>query len=414
MSLKKFYGLRETPEAPDKGRPTLGAGTGGVTQPVSQGPGGRLGRVFGQGPISNGVPQQLPTGGFAAGTSGPGGTPTSPGVPVDQGTVPTAWSDQTIPNERPNAGGTGQPPQGGASFSRAPNAPADDEPLPDLPLEHHSITGLFGLTERPVITVRSGKLSEIYRVNEMPRPAGSYGAPVMAMIKWAKDQGQRPFTARDLFRVWRQAGGQPGQGDDVKAYASFQTSVRQFIDQNGRGTPEQPLVVVQAGQRGRGGAAVYSWGAVRPSKTAAARPQPGATPFDDMELGPAGSADQSDATDEPTAQAADQDQSQDSPPGDEVEQEPEPVDQSTEDELDWVPEPSEDTQAGRAMIALQEADPEKLQDLLIAVQGSKTVLDAATKAVGMFGRGTVLGRHAIVVAKSSAANLDLPDPDEVL
>src|SRR5690606_21969430 len=102
-------------------------------------------------------------------------------------------------------------------------------------------------------------------------------------------QGGREFNTRDLFNAWRAAGGQPHQ-EDKKAYVSFQNIYRRFIDPRGRGTPEQPLVVVQGGFRGRGGTAVFRWGSVRPSQTAAGKPTPGATPFDDMELGPAGAS----------------------------------------------------------------------------------------------------------------------------
>lgn len=412
MSLKKIYSLTEADDDTSDGVPT---------QKMPEKPRADLSRLFqgakppaGEGPVSNGIPQMV--GGhdgpvFMA--RGPEGTKAMPGTPIEfDRTVPIAskdGQDVTIPNPRPNPGGSGAPPKSGGAFSRAPNAPLE-EPLPDLPIESR-LQRAFGLKNEFKISRRAGKLLEFYKIDEMPRPQGAYGGPVMAMLKWAKESGGREFTARDLFKVWRQAGGQPNQGDDRKAYASFQTSVRQFIDPRGRGTPEQPLVVVQAGVRGRGGAAIYKWGGVRPSATAAAKPQPGATEFDDMELGPAGAAatlakPQQPAPEEPEAEG----------PGELEPEEPEaaPDEEQPEDQFDWIPESSEETQVGRSMLALQEREPEKLQDLLMAVQDAKTVLDAGMKAIQIFGRGTVLGSHAIRVAKTAAANLGLPDPDEAL
>lgn len=420
MSLKKIYSLTEETAEDD-------VSDGVPTQQMPVKPRTNLSRLFqgakapaGEGPTSNGIPQRI--GGhdgpvFRA--RGPEGTKAMPGTPIElDRTVPIAsrdGQDVTIPNPRPNLGGSGAPPKSGGAFSRAPNAPPE-EPLPDLPLESR-LQRAFGMRTKLEVPRRSGKLLEFYTMSEMPRPPGAFGGPVMAMLKWAKESGGREFTARDLFKVWRQAGGQPNQGDDRKAYMSFQTSVRQFIDPRGRGTPEQPLVVVQAGVRGRGGAAIYKWGGVRPSATAAAKPQPGATEFDDMELGPAGAPmtlarkPQQPAPEEPEdgePEEFEPDETGSEEPGEE------PAGEPSGDEFDWVPEPSEETQVGRSMIALQERDPEKLQDLLMAVQDSKTVLDAGMKAIQIFGRGTVLGSHAIRVAKTAAANLGLPDPDEAL
>lgn len=392
MSLKKLFKLQN--EGPER-IPTL---------PVR--------KKAGMGPLSNGVPQKLPYGG--RGGDGPKLAPTEqPGEPIETGIEPDAM-DQTIPMGRQNPGGAGAPPQSAGAFSRPPNAP-QEEPLPDLPLES-KLKRAFGLQRTEVkLPRRSGKLVELYTISEMPRPAGSYGKPVMAMLQWAKDQGGREFTAKDLFRIWRQAGGQPNQGDDKKAYASFQTSVRQFIDARGRGTPEAPLVVVQQGVRGRGGAAIYRWGAARPSQVSKGSSTAQSGAFDDMDLGPAGAAHT--LAQQPSVADAEEEMPEMEPnPGNEPEpEEPEAEEEpSDEDEFDWVPEPSEDTQVGRAMLSLQEQDPEKLQDLLISVQDSKTVLDACSKAIGMFGRGTVQGRNAILIAKAAAANLGLPDPDEVL
>lgn len=402
MSLRKLFRL---PEALTDSIPTLDQGLGRLYR-----------RKAGEGPQSDGVPKPLPPGGLNRFTH-------HPGEPVE-----TDPEDRTIRTARPNLGGAGAPPKAGGPFSRPPNAPPE-EPLPDLPLEA-SIKGLYGLKTVEGRGPGPRSLSQLYRFNEMARPVGAFSRPVMMMLKWAKEQGGREFTARDLFRVWRAAGGQPNQGDDRKAYASFQTSLRHFIDPRGRGTPETPIVVVQTGQRGRGGSAIYRWGMVAPSRTAAAKPTPGSTPFDDIELGPAGAP--SGGHPAPPADMPDQEPPEDvddefedeeaafkaglAGSEDEFQQalsEPEEEPEG-EDEFDWIPEPSEDTQVGRSMLRLQEEDPEKLQDLFIAIQGSKTVLDAASKAIQMFGRGTVLGRHAIVVAKTAAANLGLPDPDDVL
>lgn len=419
MSLRKIFNLSEAegdavPEPmPEKPRPDLARFFKGTTMPPKQPARAAATRQIptqgwqaGQGPESDGVPTD-------AGETGGGRKPPAIGEPVDQSTAKMSYTSKTIPNPRQNVGGTGTPPRSAGAFSRAPNAP-QDEPLPDLPLESR-LRRLFGIQREDMTpSFRRAGLIELYHIDEMPRPAGSYGKPVMAMLQWAKEQGGREFTARDLFRVWRQSGGQPNQGDDRKAYASFQTSVRQFIDARGRGTPEQPIVIVQAGSRGRGGAAVYRWGAARPSQTAAGKPMPGATAFDDMELGPAGAA-HTLARQPQAAADADDEEMPEMEPNPMGEPEPEePEQQSAEDEMDWIPEPTEDTQVGRAMIALNEQDPEKLQDLLMAIPDCKTVLDAATKAIGMFGRGTTAGRHAILIAKQSAANLGLPDPDEVL
>ena len=257
---------------------------------------------------------------------------------------------------------------------------------------------------------------------EMPRPQGSYGAPTMAMIKWASQQGGREFTARDLFRVFRQAGGMPNQGDDSKAYQSFQTIVRKFIDSRGKGSPEQPLVVVQAGVRGRGGAAIYRWGNVRNSQTPAvgAANQQAKANFADMDLGPAGAAQtlarqpQQAAPEEP----ADQEEPIE-PDEDELEQEPEeePEDQtepeSEEDQLDWIPEAGDPDEPGvpGAMGRLQEEAPEQLEELLTAMVDVKGTDDAGLKAIQIFGKGKARTRDAILVAKQCALNLGLPNND---
>lgn len=418
MSLKKIYSLSEA-EASD-----------GVPEPVPERPRPNLSRLFqgtkppaGQGSLSNGIPQAFrgPEGPKAPRQAPPGSSPapqdtarvsyTDKTAPMDE----PAAQDVTIPNPktRANVGGTGQPPKGGVPFSRPPNAPPE-EPLPDLPLEGR-LGRMFGIAQKVEFMVprRAGKLVELYNIDEMPRPAGSYGGPTMAMLKWAKDQGGRELSARDMFKVWRQAGGQPNQGDDNKAYASFQTTLRQFIDPRGRGTPEQPLIVVQAGKRGRGGAAIYRWGAVRPSQSAAAGPQPGATAFDNMELGPAGQAQT--LARQPQPPAADDQEMPEMEPNPEGEpEEPEIEDEPAEDEFDWIPETGDPDDSGipGAMGRLKEERPEELEELLAAVYGATDTDDAGMKAIQIFGRGKARTRDAILVAKQCALNLGRPNKDE--
>jgi hypothetical protein len=393
---------------------------------------------------SDGVPQEVPSNKplsklFVGNANQAGFGPASDGVPRDFGrsdgplmahgtdpnrTVPTPGTavnidrDRTIPNPRVNVGGTGKPPRAAGSFSKAPNAPAQgqDEPLPDLPLEGVSVMALYGYRTEAKAPIRgTGRLSELYSIEEMPRPKGSYDRPTMAALKWAKEHAGSEFNARDVFRVWRQAGGQPNQTDETKAYQSFQTTLRRFIDPRGRGTPEQPLVTVMKGMQGAHGArAIYSWGAVRPSKTAAAKPMPGATAYDDMDLGPAGSMDQ-EPEGEPGAEPEQGPQGEpEGEPEAQAEPEQEPEDQATEDQLDWIPEADPETGVGRSMIALHEDDPEKLQELLAAVSTAATVMAAAQESIKIYGRGSAMGSHGIKVAKSAAANLGLPDPDGVL
>ncbi len=258
---------------------------------------------------------------------------------------------------------------------------------------------LYGWAPEPV-TGRAGPLVELYApALEMARPAGSYGQPLKAMLSWASQRQGQEFTMKDLFKAFRAAGGQPNQTDDNKAYMSFQTSVRNLVDQNGRGTPERPLVITQAGRRGRGGVAVLKWGPVRPSTTAARKPEPAADEPDDMELGPAGPTDYKT---EPPGPAE---------PGEEPGEEPEPTGPQDEDDFDWIPPTGDPDEPGvrGAMARLREGDPDKLEQLLVAASQAEDTDEAGMEAIKIFGRGKSMTRDAILVAKEVVKTFGRPD-----
>lgn len=71
-------------------------------------------------------------------------------------------------------------------------------------------------------------------LSEMPRPKGSLGAPMRAVVDWAKTQ--EDFTYREAFAIWVQNGGNPN------AEGQFRPQFRRLLAQ-GRPDEFHPIVV---------------------------------------------------------------------------------------------------------------------------------------------------------------------------
>ncbi len=232
----------------------------------------------GVGPVSNGVPSQIggqPRGKALGAQPDPSRAKTQLSIPSDPSrsktqplinfVPPTGLSRQQPSPKRPQGEpSTSGDPKGKLSIrqsaptrqltppSPAPPTPSavpksaqmavhpwgQEEPAPDLPLE--------------------GRLTEVFGLDEMPRPKGSFAPPMKAVINWASQQPGE-FTAKDMFRIFRAAGGQPNQPNDTAAYMSFQSAVKR-LKTDGRPSEDTPLVVSKVGQVGRGGSTVYRWG----------------------------------------------------------------------------------------------------------------------------------------------------------
>lgn len=129
-------------------------------------------------------------------------------------------------------------------------------------------------------------------LTEMPRPRGD---AMWAVLDWAAQQ-KGTFTIRDLYNVYVRNGGRADSlGDNIQ---SFTTGIMKYVAQPGKykinkrtGQPKdyslsqkRPIMQVQRGARGAGGAALMKWGLDKPLR------DPTAAKFVDVEDPSAGDA----------------------------------------------------------------------------------------------------------------------------
>lgn len=177
-------------------------------------------------------------------------------------------------------------------------------------------------------------LREFFALDEMPRPKGTFSPALRAALDWASRQTGE-FSGREMFRAWRDAGGQPNQPNDTTAYQSFLMLLKKLIAPEGRRpSDQQPLVITKIGQRGDNRyPTIYKWGlrGKGPAPTAQSQQVQAPAPADD-DFG----------QEEPTQPDA-------SPFQQQVEPEPEDDDIGMEDEPapakmgpSWLPTPEPD------------------------------------------------------------------------
>ena len=266
MKLREFF-LSEDDDQPSNGVPTdvnddeEGSGpsgegdlSNGIPQPV--GSQGRKMRAAGQAsaktqsvPIS-GRTQELPTDYVAPRfpSTNAGDNPMAVRAGQRQG------SKTGITPVGPDSGTRQVPIQGAPPKVKAspPGAQAAMHPwgspmdwngeLPDLPQE--------------------GRLGEMFGLTEMPRPKGSLGPSMKAVLSWASQQKQ-PFTARQAFQVFRDNGGMPNvpRDKDTMAYMSFQTALKKLsVPDGSRPNEYQPLMIFRQGTRRADDPTLYRWG----------------------------------------------------------------------------------------------------------------------------------------------------------
>lgn len=237
-------------------------------------------------------------------------------------------------------------------------------------------------------------MSKLLRLYEMPRPAGTWSAPLRAALQQAKEYG-KPFTVKD-FAAWMQAaGGATANPMSVGPY------IKRLIAPK-KPDALHPLAVHMPGRRGVGGAGMFVY-ALDPAAAIGTDPMPRRAPRSQQEPTagdePGGEFSSSDDEDWNDAGGGEPDVDAGS---DDLDDEPE---DEPAGERDWIPRPD-------AMGSYAESSMEKL-----AAKGLGPESDFWERIAGTTGNVDAhnlirkevpiqLQRPALAVAKQIFQNLE--------